>query len=480
MERIVALCGIAVGLMIAGIFFYLAFESRSAFDRKYPYGFRFAAQSTSAPDEELLLDPNSSLLAAHPDGKEGLDEKDEAIAMPTLDELSGVATTATGVPLTGDPGAVENDKLFKDDWRAQKAAGSSDHYLLFAFATPEHQEEKLRFKWEPDAAFDPSTAAHNVRIELLNRDGIAPFAVDLTNQPKGFVDLPTRVAKTDDERTSCYTFRITATPKTSSNILAALSGFFRTDWAPTLQYPRFGFVPLLLSTVLITLLAMLLAAGPAILTAVFMSEVAPPRLREYLKPILELLAAVPTVILGYFGLMLVAPQLMRAFGEALQMESGRSVLTASIMMAVLILPTITSIAEDALRTLPGTYRDGALALGMTPFESLKKVLIPGAKTGLVAALLLGFARAIGETMIVWILAGGTVLMPNLSSPRDAARSFVQPGRGIADTIGIEMANVEFERPHYGHLFLLGLVLFSLTIIINLAGYHYARRRAWQT
>ncbi|MEQ1821877.1 MAG: ABC transporter permease subunit [Fimbriimonadaceae bacterium] len=168
--------------------------------------------------------------------------------------------------------------------------------------------------------------------------------------------------------------------------------------------------------------------------------------------------------------MLVAPGLVSTFGKALSFDSGRCVLTAAIMMAILIMPTIVSIAEDTLGNLPNSLRQGGEALGLTTMESVRKVVIPAAKPGLIGAGMLGFARALGETMIVWILAGGT---PNMIpfSPR----ALVSPVRGIADTIGIEMANVEFEKPHYGHLFLIGLVLFLLTISINLYAQKVSRR-----
>ena len=152
-------------------------------------------------------------------------------------------------------------------------------------------------------------------------------------------------------------------------------------------------------------------------------------------------------------------------------------MTAAIMMAVLILPTITSIAEDSLRSVPTALREGADALGMGPAECMRGVVLPAAKGGIVGAALLGMARAIGETMIVWILAGGSATLPVLSK---GAQALVQPVRGIPDTIAVEMGNVEFAGPHYGHLFLLGLLLFLFTVVINLSGHAYVRRHRWQS
>lgn len=477
MERAVAICGIAVALMVVGMFFYLAVESRYAFERKFPYGYRFAAQPLSTGnDEPVEMDPNATVLTAHMDGLDGLDDK-ESIPMPTLEELKGVATAATGSPLVSDPARIDPGQLTKDDWRQWKDASGGDRFLLIAFATPEHQGKTFRLRWEPDAAFEPGLAAHNLRLKLIRAPhGVkAPHIdVDLRVRPTGEVELPTYIARTDAERANGYVFAMEATPTGSSNFAATVAGLFKTEWSPTTQYPRYGFMPLVASTLLITLLALAFALVPGILAAMYLSEYAPAKVREWLKPVIELLASVPTVVLGYFGLMLVAPALMATFGKALHMESGRCVLTAAAMLAVLILPTIISVAEDGLRNLPNSLRDGAEALGLTISESIRRVVIPAARPALIGAAMLGFARAIGETMIIWILSGGTPLMPTAS-----VDTLVAPSRGIADTIGIEMANVEFERPHYGHLFLIGLVLFSITIAFNLIGNRLARKVTWQ-
>jgi len=477
MERAVAVAAAFVALMVVGLFYYLASESRYAFNRTFPYGYRFAAQTgDSKPLDPVGMDPNASLLAANPEGADGVDEKEDGIAMPTLSDLSGASGTATGTALVGDPSKVDPNSLHRDDWRPARPASQGDQFLLFAFATPEYKESRIRLAWEPDAAFDPSLAAYDIRLQTVQVPvGVdaEKLDIDLVAQPKGEVFLPVWRASSDAERTKGYVFRMVATPKTSG-IAATLSSLFRTDWNPTLAYPKFGLMPLLLGTLLITIVAMLLATPGAILCAVFLSEIAPARLREWVKPIVELLASVPTVVLGFFGLMLVAPGLQRVLGSALHMESGRSLLTASVMMAVLVLPTMISVAEDALRSMPNPIRDGAIALGFTTSEAIRRVLLPAARSGVFAAIMLGFARAIGETMIVWILSGGTPTMPT-----GHLSDLAQPARGIPDTIGIEMGNVEFEMPHYGHLFLLGLILFLLTLAINLTGYAYSRRHAWR-
>lgn len=474
MERLTIASAMLVALMVGAIFYYLASESRYAFDRPFPFGYRLALQPLDAdPAEELGMDPNASLLAAHMEGSEGVDEKEEGILMPTLEELQGVAAMASGTPLEGE--------MYRDNWGAQKSAEAGSRFILHGFATAEYDQPTMRLRWEPDASFDPATTPYNIRLKLARApEGVRAdaFEIDLVRQPRGMVELPTWVAQTDDDREKGYVFELVATP-TTTNFLATLKAFFKTDWAPTIQYPRYGFVPLILATLLITLIAMLVATPGAIWTAVYLSELAPSRVREWMKPIIELLASVPTVVLAYFGLMLVAPWLMQSIGPAIGMTSARNLLVAGLVLGVLILPTIISVAEDALRSVPGNLREGAYALGMTPTETIRKIVLPAGRAGIMAAVLLGFARAIGETMIVWILSGGTPTMPKFSKAGDLAGNLTQTARGIPDTIGIEMGNVEFEMPHYGHLFLIGLVLFGLTVAINLTGYALTRRQKWQ-
>jgi phosphate transport system permease protein len=478
MERTIAACAAAVALLVVGILFFLAWESRDSLNRKFAYGYRFALQPVGVQaDPDVSADFNNSLLAAHPEGSEGLDENEERFPMPAVADLQGVAQLATGTALTGDISKVQPEQLYKDDWRASKTAGHGDRFLLFAFATPEYRLAGMRLVWQPDNDFDSATVPYRVRLRSLRvPDGAKPVDVDLSAMPKGSIEVPTWIAKTDADRTKGYVFQMVAEPTVSNGALASIAGLFHSDWNPTAAYGRFGVMPLLYGTLAITMLALLIAVPLGVWTALFLSEIAPPRLREWLKPVIELLASVPTVVLGYFGLMLVAPGLVQVFKSAVQMESGRCLATAAIMMAVLILPTVTSIAEDALRSVPSALREGADALGMAPAESIRRVVLPAAKGGIVGAALLGMARAIGETMIVWILAGGSATLPSLSK---GAQALVQPVRGIPDTIAVEMGNVEFAGPHYGHLFLLGLLLFVFTIVINLAGHAYARRHRWQ-
>ncbi|MBX3118779.1 MAG: phosphate ABC transporter permease subunit PstC [Fimbriimonadaceae bacterium] len=482
LEGLVYASGGILLVVIAALSYYLVHESKYAFDRKYTFGFRFALQPTVGEyEKDIAMDPNASVITAHIEGAEGLDEKEESITMPTLEQLSGMSMFGSGTALTGDLSQISREELYRDDWRAPLKASQAQKFLLFGFATPEYKESKMVLAWEPDEGCDPSLTPHALSLQLVKGPQGAeapPVHIDLKKQPRGRIEIPTYIAESDDARLDGYVFSVTAKPQ-AGGIVATLVNFFRADWGPTLAHPRYGFVPLLVGTLTITLLALLLATPISIAAAIYVSELAPSRLREWLKPVIEMLASIPTVVLGYFGLMLVAPALQKYVAPALGLESSRAVLPTAIIMAVLLIPTIMTIAEDALRIVPNGLREGAEALGLTYREKLKRVIVPAARSGIVSAVLLGFARAVGETMIVWILSGGTPRMPGFGSPKEAVGNLMQPTRGIPDTIGIEMGNVTFEGPHYGHLFLLGLTLFVLTLAINLMGFRYGRKQSWR-
>ncbi|MEQ1935992.1 MAG: hypothetical protein ABL962_19230, partial [Fimbriimonadaceae bacterium] len=261
MERLVAISGISVGLLVLSVFYFLASESRYAFDRKFPYGYRIALQPASAPSSDAVeMDPNASVLTAHMDGLDGLDDK-ESLLMPTLSELAGVATTGTGSPLVSDLTKADPTVLTRDDWRAWKSASEKETFFLYGFGTPELKESKVKLRWEPDASFDPKLCVQSIHLTLVQSPaGItAPKVdVDLISQPSGEIELPAWQAKTDEERTKGFVFKVEVEPKAASNLTATLGGFFKTEWSPTSQYPKFGFLALLVSTMAITGLALLL------------------------------------------------------------------------------------------------------------------------------------------------------------------------------------------------------------------------------
>lgn len=478
-QSLVVVSGFMVLLVVIAIVYFLGGESRYAFQQGFGYGYRFALGPQQPPaDYAIEFDPNSSLLASNAEGDDGLDEKEEPFRMPDLESLRGFAAYGTGTGLVSTLDQVDPEGLYRDDWRSLKPADHRDRMLLFAFATPEAGGSKMVLRWEPDASFKPSISPYRLRLRLVRAPaGVAAQSIDidLAKHPQGSVEVPTWIAKSDDQRTLGYVFALDAEP-TTNNIVATIRNFFRTDWAPTLIYPRFGFMPLLLGTLAIVGLAVAIATPISLALAVFLSEIAPVRLREWLKPVVELLASVPTVVLGYFGVMLVAPSLQSTFARWVQVDSGRMIATAAVVMAVLLIPTIATVAEDGLRNVPNTLRDGAGAMGLTAREGLKQVVFPAAKPGIIAAVLLGLARGIGETMIVWMLSGGTARMP-VGNPLEMLSS---PGSGIPDRIGTEMGNVAFEGAHYGHLFLLGATLYLITLAINLYGFRLSRRSSWQT
>ena len=476
MESMVYIAGGITLTVILAIAYYLAHESQYAFKRTFTYGYRVALQPTKGTfEKDVAQDPNATILTAHTEGADGPDEKEEGMSMPDLETLKGSSMVATGTALTGDlVTAQKSETLYRDDWRGAKTAEKGDKFLIFGFATPEYSEPKMVLAWTPDQGADSKLTPYEFHLKVVQAPEGQPLPninIDLKNDRSGKVELPTYIAKTDADRTKGYIFEVSVVPS-SSQTTATAAGFNRTEWGPTLAHPRYGFVALLASTLLMTAIALLFAAPIGVGAALYVSEVAPRRIREFLKPIIELLASVPTVVLGYFGLMILAPSLVKIVPEAAGMQSGRAMITAAVMMAVMLIPTIMTLAEDTLRSLPGTFRDGGEALGLTKQETIKRILMPAAKAGLSATMLFAFARAVGETMIVWILSGGTPKLPS------AVRDIFGPTRGMADTIAVEMGNVAFEEQHYGHLFLLGMALFAITLVINLIAFRL-RRNAWQ-
>ncbi len=465
--------GIFVAFVAFAILFFLGKEGSSAFDRKFTYGFRIAAQPLTG-GEELDIDPYSSVLASSPDATEGEDDKESGISMPTIEELKGTVSLASGTALTGDLAKMNPESLFKEDWREPMKAENGAEFLLYVFGTSEQKDDKFALVWGPDIDFDPSASPHNFELVMVSGPAGASFKpIDLKKQPKGRIELPAFIAKTDKDRTKGYVLKLKVTSG-STNQVAVLRDFFSSVWTPTAGHARFGVMPLLLSTLLMTFLAVLMSAPLSIMCSIYLREYASESMRNILKPVIELLASVPTVVLGYFGLLMIAPFCQQTLAKAFSMESGRCLFTTSVVMAILLIPTITTVVEDALDRVPNWLRDGAEGLGLTKAESLCKVVVPAAKSGTIAALILATGRAIGETMIVWVLSGGTVTMPSLS-----AKALGQPTRGMADAIMIDVANVDFGGVHYGYLFLMGLTLFLITLVFNTIGFRMARKAAWR-
>ena len=234
-----------------------------------------------------------------------------------------------------------------------------------------------------------------------------------------------------------------------------ISELLTTRWYPIENH--FGILPLITGSIIITLGAMLIATPFGIGTAIFLSELSPRWLREILKPLVELLGGLPSVVLGFLGILLLAP-FLRNF---LNLPTGLTALAGALLLAAIAVPTIVSIAEDALDAVPQSYREGALALGATRWQTIWRVTLPAARSGVLTALMLGIGRTIGETMAVMMVTGNAPVMAVKLS------SIFSPVRTMTATIAAEMGEVANGSPYYHVLFFIGLVLFLISLIVNI-------------
>jgi len=226
-------------------------------------------------------------------------------------------------------------------------------------------------------------------------------------------------------------------------------------WYPT--FGLFGALPLLLGSALVTLTAVVIALPLGLATAVFVREVAPSWAREILKPLIEVLAGIPSVVLGFFGMTVVAPRVREVLGA----PTGLTAFTGALILAYMSLPTIISVAEDALDAVPKGYRDAGLAMGATHWQTIWRVVVPAARSGIVTAVMLGMGRAIGETMAVMMVTGNAARMPTTLD------SLFRPLRTMTATVAAEMGEVARGSVHYRALFAIGIALFVVTFLINL-------------
>ncbi len=232
-----------------------------------------------------------------------------------------------------------------------------------------------------------------------------------------------------------------------------LANFFSARWSPTGSPPSYGALPMLTGSAMVTLAALLVSIPLGFGAAAFIAEVAPRWMKDVAKSVLELLAGVPSVVYGFFGLMIVAPALQAGLGLA----TGRTALTAAVILGIMALPTIASLAEDALTAVPDSYREASMALGATRWQTIRDVTFPAAFSGLIGASILGMGRAVGETMAVLMVAG--------NAPQITA-SLLKPVRTLTGTIALEMAETPFGSSHYHALFGLGVILLVIALITN--------------
>lgn len=241
--------------------------------------------------------------------------------------------------------------------------------------------------------------------------------------------------------------------------VSPLDFFTGSQWDPETKY---SILPLLVSTSLVAFGSMVIAVPLGILTAAYLSELAPYKLQNLLKPIIEMLAAIPSVAIGFLGIVLVGPGLAHFFG----VQNGLNALNGSILLAIMALPTIVTISEDAINAVPKSHREASLALGANKWETLFKVTIPAALPGLIAAVMLGLGRALGETMTVLMATGNSAAIP---------KGFLDSVRTITSTIAIEMGEVPYKTTHYFALFAIATLLFLITLVVNFIGEYFANR-----
>ncbi len=244
----------------------------------------------------------------------------------------------------------------------------------------------------------------------------------------------------------------------------SLSDFFTdTMWTPMFDQPHFGILPLLAGTLVTTLVALFLAIPCGTVIAIYLSEFATHRVREVVKPVLELLGAVPTVVYGYFALTMVTPFLQKLMPSL----PGFNMLSPGLVIGIMIIPYIASVSEDAMRSVPNYMREGSYAMGATRFQTATRVVVPGALSGIAAAYILGISRAVGETMVVAVAAG---LQPNLTwNPTESAATIT------SFIVQVSLGDLPHGSIGYQSIFAAGLVLMVTTLLFNIGGFWLTRR-----
>jgi len=236
----------------------------------------------------------------------------------------------------------------------------------------------------------------------------------------------------------------------------AFKDLFSLRWYPIEDF--FGVLPLLSGSLVVTLLSMLIALPLGLLTAIYIGEIAPRKVNEILKPAIEILAGIPSVVLGFIGIQVLAPFLRRF----LDLPTGLTALSGAVLLALIAIPTVVSIAEDALYAVPNAYRDAAYALGASQWQAIWFVVVPAARRGILTAVMLGIGRSLGETMAVMMVTG------NAPTTFSGLASFVSPVRTMTATIASEMGEVATGSVHYHILFFIGIILFIFSLIINIS------------
>ena len=308
-------------------------------------------------------------------------------------------------------------------------------------------------------------------IILFRSDDIANF---YTEEELGanLEFVPQKIAELIDKTPNIIAFipeKYTQTPNFKGKIITIekigfINYFFGKEWFPTAQpVALHGILPLLLGTLMVSLLAIIFALPLGLATAIYLAEIAGQRTRAILKPVIELLAGIPSVIYGFFGLTVIVPTIQQVF----DLPVGETALAGSVLLAIMALPTIITISEDALRNTPLAMREASLALGATHWQTISKVVIPYSISGITAAAMLGVGRAVGETMAVLMVTGNAAVIPH---------SLLEPVRTIPATIAAELGEVAKGGTHYQSLFMLGCILFLITMLINFTVAYISNRQ----
>lgn len=237
---------------------------------------------------------------------------------------------------------------------------------------------------------------------------------------------------------------------------------FGMDWYPTSDTPRFGIFPLIFASLVVTLLASIIAVPFSLAIAVYLSELASSWTREILKPVIEIIASIPSVIVGFFGMVVIAPFLQNTFN----LDTGLNLFNAALMLAFMAVPTIASICEDALSSVPVSLKEASYAVGANKWQTIFHITIPAALSGIWTAIILGISRVIGETMVVLMVAGGSAIIPT---------SIFDSVRPLTSDIAAEMAEAPVGGAHYHALFAIGIILFIITFIFNIIAEYMSRK-----
>jgi phosphate transport system permease protein len=247
-----------------------------------------------------------------------------------------------------------------------------------------------------------------------------------------------------------------------------LKSLFSARWYPIESY--FGIMPLILGSLLVSFGAALVAVPFGIGAAIYISEIAPPLVKEVFKPLVEILAGLPSVVLGFLGILIFAPFLRRF----LNLPTGLTALAGALLLGGIAIPTIVSIAEDALNTVPRSYREASLALGATRWQTIWAATVPAARSGILTAIMLGVGRAMGETMTVMMVTGNAPVLPL------SLDALFMPVRTMTATIASEMGEVASGSQHYQVLFFIGIILFFFSLAVNIAASWFGYRRQKRT